>query len=54
MAYSLMFALAGARPLPADERFTPSTVNALDQRTDPESLLNWFERLVRLRINDKT
>ena len=37
------------RPLPADERFAPSMVNVLDQRTDPDSLLNWFERLIRLR-----
>jgi glycosidase len=37
------------RPLPADERFAPSAVNVLDQRTDPNSLLNWFERLIRLR-----
>ena len=37
------------RPLPADEQFAPAAVNAHDQRTDPDSLLNWFERLIRLR-----
>jgi trehalose synthase len=37
------------RPLPSDKRFNPSTVNVRDQRTDPDSLLNWFERLIRLR-----
>ncbi len=37
------------RPLPDDERFAPSAVNVRDQRTDPDSLLNWFERLIRLR-----
>ena len=36
------------RPLPDDERFAPSAVNVRDQRTDPDSLLNWFERLIRL------
>jgi maltose alpha-D-glucosyltransferase/alpha-amylase len=40
---------AMARPFPTDERFAPSAVNARDQRTDPESLLNWFERLIRTR-----
>ena len=35
--------------LPNDERFAPSAVNVRDQRTDPDSLLNWFERLIRLR-----
>lgn len=37
------------RPPPADERFAPTAVNVRDQRTDPDSLLNWFERLIRLR-----
>ena len=37
------------RPLPSDERFAPPAVNVRDQRTDPDSLLNWFERLIRLR-----
>ena len=27
----------------------PPAVNVRDQRTDPDSLLNWFERLIRLR-----
>jgi trehalose synthase len=37
------------RALPSDERFTPAAVNVRDQRTDPDSLLNWFERLIRMR-----
>ena len=37
------------RPLPHDQQFAPSAVNVRDQRTDPDSLLNWFERLIRLR-----
>ena len=37
------------RPVPSDERFAPRAVNVRDQRTDPDSLLNWFERLIRLR-----
>jgi maltose alpha-D-glucosyltransferase/alpha-amylase len=37
------------RPPPTDDRFAPSAINVLDQRTDPQSLLNWFERLIRLR-----
>ena len=37
------------RPLPTDPRFAPEAVNARDQRRDPHSLLNWFERLIRLR-----
>ena len=37
------------RPLPTDPRFAPDAVNARDQRRDPHSLLNWFERLIRLR-----
>ena len=27
----------------------PTAVNVRDQRADPDSLLNWFERLIRLR-----
>ena len=38
-----------SRPLPTDERFGPDAVNVQAQRTDPDSLLNWFERLIRLR-----
>jgi trehalose synthase len=37
------------RPFPTDERFAPAGVNVRDQRSDPDSLLNWFERLIRLR-----
>ena len=37
------------RPLPTDERFSADAVNVQAQRTDPDSLLNWFERLIRLR-----
>ena len=37
------------RPLPTDARFAPEAVNVQAQRTDPESLLNWFERTIRLR-----
>jgi maltose alpha-D-glucosyltransferase/alpha-amylase len=37
------------RPLPSTDGFDPARVNVRDQRTDPESLLNWFERLIRLR-----
>jgi len=36
------------RPVP-EGPFSPATVNVRDERTDPESLLNWFERLIRLR-----
>ena len=37
------------RPIPDDARFAPAAVNVRDQRRDPDSLLNWFERLIRLR-----
>jgi glycosidase len=37
------------RPVPEDDAYGPKAVNVRDQRTDPESLLNWFERLIRLR-----
>lgn len=39
---------AVSRPFPAGD-FAPEHVNVAEQRTDPESLLNWFERLIRLR-----
>ena len=37
------------RPLTQDARFAPAAVNVADQRRDPDSLLNWFERMIRLR-----
>jgi trehalose synthase len=36
------------RPMPAGP-FAPAAVNVERQRTDPGSLLNWFERLIRTR-----
>jgi maltose alpha-D-glucosyltransferase / alpha-amylase len=36
------------RPFPGGE-YGPEHVNVEAQRTDPESLLNWFERMIRLR-----
>ena len=36
------------RPFP-DGDYGPAHVNVEAQRTDPESLLNWFERMIRLR-----
>lgn len=39
---------AACRPFP-DGDYGPGEVNVEAQRTDPESLLNWFERLIRLR-----
>ena len=36
------------RPVVEGE-FGPERVNAFDQRRDPDSLLNWFERLIRRR-----
>ena len=36
------------RPVVEGE-FGPKRVNAFDQRRDPDSLLNWFERLLRRR-----
>ncbi|HEU5447641.1 MAG TPA: trehalose synthase, partial [Acidimicrobiia bacterium] len=36
------------RPV-VDGRFGPMAVNVTDQRRDPESLLNWMERLIRRR-----
>ena len=41
-------ASAACRPFP-DGDFSPEAVNVAAQRTDPDSLLNWFERLIRLR-----
>ena len=43
---------ADGRALPAGDRrpgFGPEQVNVSAQRRDPESLLNWFERLIRRR-----
>jgi glycosidase len=37
------------RPVVATEGFGPGAVNAADQRRDPESLMSWFERLIRRR-----
>ena len=37
------------RPLPTDKRFEPRAVNVRDQQLDPDSLLNWFGRLIRVR-----
>ena len=37
-----------ARPV-VEGRFGPMAVNAADQRRDPDSLLNWMERLIRRR-----
>ncbi len=39
---------AACRPFPAGD-YGPEHINVAAQRTDPESLLNWFERLIRLR-----
>ena len=36
------------RPLPEGD-FGPKTVNVADQRRDPDSLLNWMERIIRRR-----
>ena len=41
-------ATAACRPFP-DGAFGSEAVNVASQRTDPDSLLNWFERLIRLR-----
>jgi glycosidase len=41
-------ASAACRPFP-DGDFGPEAVNVASQRADPDSLLNWFERLIRLR-----
>jgi maltose alpha-D-glucosyltransferase/alpha-amylase len=37
------------KPLVSDGAFAPERVNVADQRRDPQSLLNWMERLVRAR-----
>jgi len=37
------------RPVVDDEEYAPEAVNVADQRRDPESLLNWMERLIRRR-----
>ena len=37
------------RPMPAGGKFGYQRVNATDQRSDPDSLLNWFVRLIRTR-----
>ena len=37
------------RPVTDTEGFGPDAVNAVDQRRDDSSLLNWFERLIRRR-----
>ena len=37
------------RPVNADEKFSPEQVNVARQRRDENSLLNWFERLIRRR-----
>jgi len=34
---------------PTDGEYGPLAVNVADQRRDPHSLLNWFERLIRRR-----
>jgi maltose alpha-D-glucosyltransferase/alpha-amylase len=39
---------AVSRPFPEGDD-GPAAINVAEQRTDPESLLNWFERLIRLR-----
>lgn len=36
------------RPLP-EGRFGPLAINVATQRSDPDSMLNWFERLIRRR-----
>jgi maltose alpha-D-glucosyltransferase/alpha-amylase len=46
------FSAAPPRRLPnpiADGEYGPLAVNVAGQRRDPESLLNWFERLIRRR-----
>jgi maltose alpha-D-glucosyltransferase/alpha-amylase len=39
---------AACRPFP-DGEYGPDSISVAAQQTDPESLLNWFERLIRLR-----
>ena len=38
-----------ARPLVSSPRWGPKAVNVASQRRDPDSLLNWMERLIRRR-----
>jgi maltose alpha-D-glucosyltransferase/alpha-amylase len=40
---------AFCRPVTALPGFDPDAVNASEQRRDPDSLLNWFERMIRRR-----
>ena len=40
---------AVCRPFPDDPAFAPAAVNVEQQRLDPESLLNWFERVLKRR-----
>jgi len=37
------------RPVVDGEEYGPSAVNAAEQRHDPDSMLNWMERLIRRR-----
>jgi len=37
------------RPVISDDDFGYKTVNVADQRRDPHSLLNWTERMIRMR-----
>lgn len=37
------------RPLVTSEHYGPNAVNVVDQRLEPNSLLNWMERLIRRR-----
>jgi maltose alpha-D-glucosyltransferase/alpha-amylase len=37
------------RPVIADDTYGYQTVNVADQRRDPQSLLNWSERRIRMR-----
>lgn len=41
--------LARLKRRPPQGRFGPAAVNVADQRHDPESLLNWMERMIRRR-----
>jgi maltose alpha-D-glucosyltransferase/alpha-amylase len=37
------------RPVVSDAEFGPAAVNVAQQRRDPDSLLNWTERMIRMR-----
>jgi maltose alpha-D-glucosyltransferase/alpha-amylase len=37
------------RPLVSEPEFAPASVNVAQQRRDPQSLLNWTERMIRTR-----